>query len=286
MIEKDLSQVYSLPAPGAVQGADLAQFVVMTSASLVSPFESGLLCLTVFQTAFNLLFRIADESPHWLQSSCRPNQPGMDFWILICSHFTLYEPSGDEQNSEEILDLRWEKSLSKQLPVEHFSRPPDLFSWCGDDMIAVVNEDFRLLREEHKNTLMLLLEHFRPHQSLEWDGLSRRLEPHCHTIPTAAFLMSWHELFKGPKTSEDEDAEWGVDEGWWDSAYFLPVLPFPALCVISASQVPEWPEASQSTNKKVNKEMASIDPWALKLWVNVFILVSHYIIRRFNTYLL
>lgn len=165
--------------------------------------------------------------------------------------------------------------------------PPGLFSRCGDDMIAVVDEDFKHLREEHKNTLkLLLLVHFRQHQSLEWDRLSCGLEPRCHTLPDAAFLMSLHWLFKGPKTSEDEDAEWGDDEVCWGSAYFLPVRPSSALRVISASQVPEWPEANQSTNKIVNKEMASIDPWALRLWVNVFILFSHYIILRFNTYLL
>lgn len=45
------------------------------------------------------------------------------------------------------------KTLSKRLPGEHFSCPPDLFSWCGDYMIAVVDEDFTLLSKEPKNTL-------------------------------------------------------------------------------------------------------------------------------------
>lgn len=93
------------------------------------------------------------------------------------------------------------KTLSKRLPGEHFSCPPDLFSWCGDYMIAVVDEDFTLLRKEPKNTLkLLLLMNFRQHQSLAWDRLSCGLEPRCHTLPVTAFLMSLHGLFKGPKT--------------------------------------------------------------------------------------
>lgn len=69
------------------------------------------------------------------------------------------------------------KTLSKHLPEEHLSRPPDLFSGCVDDMIAVVDEDFTLSREELKDTLKLLL--------------------------LVRLRMSLH----GPKTSEDEDAE-------------------------------------------------------------------------------
>lgn len=68
-----------------------------------------------------------------------------------------------------------------------------------------------------------------------------------------------------PFDKEDDDDGWD-DEDYRDNASFLSArsfLLFTSLLFLFFFHFPEWPEGNQTTNKRVNKETAYIDPSAL-----------------------
>lgn len=79
-----------------------------------------------------------------------------------------------------------------------------------------------------------------------------------------SYQISSHRLVKRATPFDDDDEGGDDDEDYWDSAFLLSasLLLFTTLLFLLL-HFPEWPEGNQTTNKRVNKETAYIDPWAL-----------------------